>query len=215
MYLALFKTDGERYTSLVQGIHFDDTEGKQKAIEKCRQEAAESGYEGELLAVDISDADQELYQTNAYIRNMETGEPMIRPPYVPPIAEFAASTWTAVKVARDAAEQSGCPYMGKTLDSDSTSVQRISIAVQAAQGALAAGVEGFVLDWTMQDNSIVAMTAEQVIGMSAALAAYSNELHERARVLREQIEQVVADYKAGVLAEDDARAALAAIKFGS
>lgn len=105
--------------------------------------------------------------------------------------------------------------MGKTLDSDSTSVQRISIAVQAAQGALAASVEGFTMDWTMQDNTIIAMTAEQVIGMSAALAAYSNALHERARVLRDQIEQIVANYKADTLAENKARSALATIEFGS
>lgn len=208
-YLAKFDKEGRRITSVPLALT-DDYGGEEKLL-----------AEGYIL---ISDEDWQHYVGNrgtgdngtGYIRDAETGKPVSAPPPpLPPVESVAASTWTAVKVVRDAAEQSGCPYMGKTLDSDSTSVQRISIAVQAAQGALAAGIKGFVLDWTMQDNSVVAMTAEQVIGMSAALAAYSNELHERARVLREQIEQVVSDYQAGALLEDDARSALVAIKFGT
>lgn len=208
-YLAKFDKEGRRITSVPLALT-DDYGGEEKLL-----------AEGYIL---ISDEDWQHYVGNrgtgdngtGYIRDAETGKPVSAPlPPLPPVEDVAASTWEAIKAARDAAEQSGCPYMGKTLDSDSTSVQRISIAVQAAQGALAAGAEGFVLDWTMQDNTVVAMTAEQVIGMSAALAAYSNELHEHARVLREQIEQVVADYKAGAMPEDDARSALAAIKFGS
>lgn len=208
-YLAQFDDNGVRLTSVPLALA-DDYGGEEKLLAE--------GY------VVISEEDWHHYIGNrgtgdngtGYIRDPKTGKPVSAPlPPLPPVEDVAASTWEAIKAARDAAEQSGCPYMGKTLDSDSTSVQRISIAVQAAQGALAAGVEGFVLDWTMQDNTVVAMTAEQVIGMSAALAAYSNELHERARVLREQIEQVVADYRAGALPEDDARSALAAIKFGS
>lgn len=158
----------------------------------------------------VSEEEWALYSSGEYVCGVH-GKPV---KVVPSVEEIIDSTWNVIKSDRDAAERSGCPYMGSVLDSDQTSVQRISIAVQAAQGALAAGTKGFVLDWTMQDNTIIAMTAEQVIGMSAALAAYSNELHERARVLRDQIEQIAADYKAGTLPEEDARAALAAIKFG-
>lgn len=129
------------------------------------------------------------------------------------IPKIANQKWAEVKTARDEAEQVGCPYMDKTLDSDTTSVQRIAIAVQAAQQAITAGAVDFTLDWTMQDNSTIKMTAEQVIGMSAALAAYSNNLHEQARQCREQIEQIAANYEAGTINEDAARAALSAIKF--
>lgn len=206
-YLAKFDANGRRETSVPRSM------------------AADYGGEEKLLAdgyIVISEEDWQHYIGNrgagdngtGYIRDAETGKPISAPlPPLPSIETVAASTWETVKSDRDTAERSGCPYMGSVLDSDQISVQRISIAVQAAQSALAAGTKGFVLDWTMQDNTTIAMTAEQVIGMSAALAAYSNELHERARVLREQIEQITADYKTGTLAKEEARSALSTIKF--
>lgn len=142
-------------------------------------------------------------------------EPEDQPQPEPTIEQLAAITWNSVKAARDTAEQSGCPYMGETLDSDQLSVQRIAIAVQAAQSAVAAGIADFTLDWTMQNNNVITMTAEQVIGMSAALALYSNTLHTRARELREQIDQIITDYHKETITEKEARAKLAAIQFQS
>lgn len=140
-------------------------------------------------------------------------DPEPEQPPEPTIEELAARTWDTVKAARNAAEQSGCPYMSSVLDSDQLSVQRIAIAVQAAQNAISAGITDLTLDWTMQDNSVLTMTAEQVIGMSIALAVYSNSLHTKARELREQIDQILADYQARTVTEDKARAALAKIKY--
>lgn len=96
-------------------------------------------------------------------------------------------TWERIKSERDSREQSGAPYMGKLLDCDEKSVQRITVAVQAAQAAISAGTD-FSLGWTMQDNSVITMTAAQVCGMSVALAQHSNGLHKTARELREKIE---------------------------
>lgn len=212
MFIGLFKDNGERYTSIVSGIHFNNEEDKQSAIEKCRKEATENGYSGKLLAVELSNEEQELYQTNEYIYHVETGKPLLRPPYVPTIVELAESTWSTVKTARDAAEQAGCPYMGKMLDSDSISVQRINTAVQAAQVA-AAQKQAFSIDWTMQDNIVITMSIQDVLGMPVALAAYSNQLHEKARQCRENIDRIVSDYRAGIILEAEARAALATVKF--
>lgn len=142
-------------------------------------------------------------------------DPEPEQPPEPTIDELAASTWAAAKADRNATEQSGCPYLGAVLDSDQLSVQRIAIAVQAAQSAVAAGIADFTLDWTMQDNNVVTMTAEQVIGMSTALAVYSNTLHTRARELREQIDQIITDYHKETITEKEARAKLAAIQFQS
>lgn len=95
--------------------------------------------------------------------------------------------WNEIKAERDRLEQAGVPYLGKILDSDTVSVQRIAIAVQAAQSAIAAG-QTSTLSWTCADNTTLTMTAEQVCGMSVALAQYSDQLHQIARGLREQIE---------------------------
>lgn len=108
---------------------------------------------------------------------------------------FAKSVkWGEMKQRRDKAESDGFPYLGMQFDSDSRSVQRITVAVMAAQAALAAG-QPFEMDWTAADNSSVTLTAEQMLGMPAALAIYGNELHRVARQLREQIEaaQTVAE----------------------
>ena len=102
---------------------------------------------------------------------------------LPTLEEVKAQKWGKIKQERDKTEQSGCPYMGGMLDSDSLSVQRINTAVQAAQVI----GESFEVDWTMQDNTVIHMTYADVLGMPAALAVFSNELHMKARALREQI----------------------------
>ena len=107
-------------------------------------------------------------------------------PPVPTLADLKAAAWSRIKAERDRREQAGAPYLGKILDSDEKSVTRISIAVQAAQAAISAGA-AFSLEWTMQDNSVVTMTAAEVVGMSVALATHSNGLHLAARVVREKI----------------------------
>ena len=117
------------------------------------------------------------------------------------LAEVQDQAWARIKTERDKREQSGAPYLTGTLDSDSVSTQRIAIAVQAALAAKSAGT-AFTLDWTMQDNSVVAMTADQVIGMATALATHSNAVHEAARTVRETI--YAATDEAGVAAAEAA-----------
>ena len=119
---------------------------------------------------------------NAYIKEVDGGYQIIGIPE-PTLDEIKAKKWEEIKAERDKAEQSGCPYMGSVLDSDSLSVQRINTAVQAAQVV----GDKFEVDWTMQDNSVVHMTYVDVLGMPAALAIFSNQLHVKARLLREQI----------------------------
>ena len=107
-------------------------------------------------------------------------------PSGPTLSELQAAAWSRIKAERDRREQSGAPYLGKVLDSDEKSVTRISISVQAAQAAISAGT-AFSLDWTTQDNSVVTMTASEVVGMSVALATHSNGLHLAARAVHEKI----------------------------
>jgi len=91
---------------------------------------------------------------------------------------------------RDAKDQGGYLYLSKILDSDPSSVQRIAIAVQAAQTAISEG-QDFSLDWTCQDNSILTMTAQQIVGMSVALAQHANTIHQHAKTLKDQVKTAI------------------------
>lgn len=109
-------------------------------------------------------------------------------PAAPSIDVLKEQAWQEVKAKRDALEQAGAPYLNKVLDSDEKSVTRITVAVQAAQAAIASNTVNFALNWTMQDNTVVTLTAAQVCGMAVALAAHSDALHKTARDLRTKIE---------------------------
>lgn len=150
-------------------------------------------------AVEVTESDFNLYGAG-YIRGAD-GKPKEKPAHVSTIAELQAAAWSRIKSERDRREQAGAPYLSKIIDSDEKSVTRISIAVQAAQAAISAGT-AFSLDWTMQDNSVVTMTAAEVVGMSVALATHSNGLHLAARAVREKI--LAATDAAGVEAAEAA-----------
>lgn len=103
------------------------------------------------------------------------------------LAEVRAKRWAQMKRHRDLLEASGFPYLGKRLDSDARSVQRINTAVQAAQAALAAN-QPFPIVWTCADNSLLELDAAGVVGMPVALAIYADQLHQTCKALRAQLE---------------------------
>lgn len=105
----------------------------------------------------------------------------------PTLDVLKAAQWTALKRHRDLLEASGFPYLGKTVDSDSRSVQRINTAVQAAQAAMGAGVP-FSIVWTCADNSLLTLDGPGMLGMPVALATYADQLHQTCKTLRAQIE---------------------------
>jgi hypothetical protein len=103
------------------------------------------------------------------------------------LADVKAARWREMKRHRDLLEASGFPYMGKRLDSDARSVQRINTAVQAAQAALASN-EAFSITWTCADNSTLALDGTAMLGVPVALAVYADQLHQACKTLRAQIE---------------------------
>ncbi len=91
--------------------------------------------------------------------------------------------WVQIRTERDRLERTTFPYMGKRLECDVVSTLRMSGAKEAATAALAAG-EPFSEVWTCADNSQLLLTAEDVLGMLPALAAWSSQLHATGRQLR-------------------------------
>ena len=112
--------------------------------------------------------------------------PLPIPPRWENLADGQDAQWSAIKSRRDSLEQAGFPYMGHPIDSDPVSVQRIAIAVQAAQAAAAAG-QPFEIGWRCKDDHTLTLDVAGMMGMAVALATYANGLHLHARTLKDQV----------------------------
>lgn len=96
-----------------------------------------------------------------------------------------------INTERDRREQTVFPYAGKSIDSDSVSVQRITVASSTAQMALAVGAP-FQLDWACADNGLLTLDAMGVLGMMQALGLHGVHLHYYSRALKDAVR--AADY---------------------
>lgn len=101
-----------------------------------------------------------------------------------PLEELKLIKREEINSARDAAEQGGFEYLGKTFDSDQISAQRISMAAQA----MALADDTAKITWTCQDNTTIDLNKTQLVGMVAALAEWSNTCHQKATALKAKIE---------------------------
>jgi hypothetical protein len=101
-----------------------------------------------------------------------------------------ADAWARIKAARSAAEYGGfdCQIGGVTMrfDSDSENQRRLQGAVAMAQLAASAG-QPFAVTWTLEDNSVVTLSAADLIAAGVALGNHVTACFDRGRTLREQI----------------------------
>ena len=102
----------------------------------------------------------------------------------PTLDELKSKKREEINQARDATEQGGFEYLGKTFDSDPISCQRISMAAQA----MALAPEGATITWTCQDNTTIDLTAQDLVGLVVALATWSNTCHQKATELKAKID---------------------------
>lgn len=109
-YYAKFDATGNRETSVAEGVHFTTDDELKKYTD--------DGF------VEISVEDQELYASNEYIRDVKTGKPIIRPPYVP-TAKDKANT-IATKYTTQIAELKDA-LATATLAGDETTVTELRI----------------------------------------------------------------------------------------
>ena len=105
----------------------------------------------------------------------------------PNLEELKFAKRAEINAARDAAEQGGFFYMGKIFDSDIVSCIRIQGAAQSMQAASMVE-EVPSITWTCKDNSTIELTAQELLGLSVALAEWSNQCHQKATTLKTQIE---------------------------
>ena len=103
------------------------------------------------------------------------------------LQDFKDAKWAEIKQHREAAENGGFTWGGSPFDSDPLSRSRIQGAAQLATLAKINN-QPFSIDWTLADNSVRTLNAQEMIEVGMALGAHINEQHVRARQLREQIE---------------------------
>ena len=103
----------------------------------------------------------------------------------PTLDELKSKKREEINQARDATEQGGFEYLGKTFDSDPISCQRISTAAQA----MAFAPEETAIVWTCQDNTTISLNKTQLAGLVAALAMHSNTCHQKATALKAEVEK--------------------------
>lgn len=83
------------------------------------------------------------------------------------LSDFKFTKETEIKRIRDAQEFAPFTYSGMTFDGDLDAQRRLSVLVSAAKSAIAAGYS-FTKDFTLADNTVVQLTAEDFIGIEMA-----------------------------------------------
>lgn len=102
-----------------------------------------------------------------------------------------------ISLARNLQEQAGFDAFGKRFDSDDKSVQRISVVAQAAALAKQSG-NSLNIEWTLADNTTIALDADQIMQLPIIMAMTADALHAKSRNLKaaidaaESIEQIKA-----------------------
>jgi len=98
-----------------------------------------------------------------------------------------SAAWARIKAARDAAIAAGVTYNGNVYDSDATAQLRVTGAATMAQLAIASGNTAYSITWTLANNSIVTLTAQEVIAMAQAVGTNYQASFSKAQGLRGQI----------------------------
>lgn len=99
-----------------------------------------------------------------------------------PLAVVQSLKWAEIKAERDRRTTGGFVYLDKIFDSDIVSVAKINgAAIEALSNP------EYTETWTLADNSLLAMSAEQIIGMASALRSHASSLQHTGTELRNQI----------------------------
>ena len=99
----------------------------------------------------------------------------------PSLDELKAQKINGFKAIRDAEEVKPIEYNGNLFDFDEKARDRINSAI------IALSITGQSIEWTTADNTNVAVTADDLRGVIAAVAMRSNELHAKYRELKELV----------------------------
>jgi len=94
--------------------------------------------------------------------------------------------WQEIKKARDAHEFGGFTWGAYLFDSDQLSQQRIGQAAQAALFSQSTD-QAYHQDWTLANNTVVSLSAQDMLDVALAMGTHIGNAHTRARELREMV----------------------------
>lgn len=100
--------------------------------------------------------------------------------------DYKALKRNSINRLRSGSEFGGFTHEGHEFDSDQTSQSKIQGAVQMALLAKSSG-QPFSIEWTLADNSVRALNADEMIGVGLALGEHVNSIHIKARALKDQV----------------------------
>lgn len=107
--------------------------------------------------------------------------------YVLNMTRAKQEQWDAIKEKRTEIENAGFYWQTYLFDSDPISQSRIQGAVQMAQIALSQN-QPFSIDWTIANDTVVTLSAQDMVSVGLALGSHINQCHVIGRQLREQID---------------------------
>lgn len=99
----------------------------------------------------------------------------------PTLHELKQAKLIELKTIRDKEETEPVEYNGNCYDYDEKARDRINAAI------IALDITGQSIEWTTADNTNVAVTAQDLRNIIAAVALRSNDLHVKYRNLKEQV----------------------------
>ena len=135
------------------------------------------GYVENLEYVEVSDPPSPIHVFNWVLKVWEDPRTL---------DDLKAEKCAEVKKWRDAREFGPFTYNGMTFDGDLDAQRRLSVLASAAKSAIAAG-HTFTKDFTLADNSVVQLTAEDFVGIEMAKlwqveAAFTEYRNKKAQI---------------------------------
>lgn len=103
------------------------------------------------------------------------------------LQDLKDAKWAAIKQARDAAEFSTFTYNGLVFDGDLNAQRRLTAYISVSKSAIAAG-QPFSADFTLADNSLVTLSAQDFVGIELAKVQAVAAVFSHGAMLRNQIE---------------------------
>ena len=137
-------------------------------------------YKGQFDDIEYAECASWCNANNATIEDKGEYYECIAIP-APSLDELKSQKLTELKTIRDNEEVKPIAYNGNLFDFDDKARDRINSAI------IALDIAGQSIEWTTAGNINVAVTAQDLRNIIAAVALRSNDLHIKYRELKEQV----------------------------